>query len=303
MSDRFNTIIALVTASLVIGGSMAQAATVTATYANIQTSDNVTFNSAGHVVNYGSNPGGLAALPVGKYFRFGIYISVTDNPNAASALWAHTARPQPADLGVGALSMTVQSTDPTGRNVAAVQGLPMANVANRNASTAVVAAGPAAWGFFIERGDVTGNTMVGAVNQLGSGQMGQLFPLFSANANATPTALGMLASPGDTWFTDLEFKVTGTGGVVLTPTIFTRGTNFWRLLGIGDPGDLKDPTDDLPPSYSNDQFSTAAGDLAINPPAISINGSGPATAVPEASSAFFAVGVGLLGRRIRRRRP
>jgi hypothetical protein len=293
MNRRFTGVLVLAVLS---GLTNLHAVTITATYTNIQTSDNVNFDAAGNVANIGANLNGLSVLPVGKYFRFGMYVNVTNSPNSAAALWANTPTPQPADLGVGALAMTVQSTDPTGANVAAVQGAPA--FGGRNTSKATFVGGAAAWGFgtdpgdvfALDPGDVNGGLTPGTQNGLGRGQVGQVFELFSANAQATPTTLGMLATPGATWFNDLTFKVVGAGPVILTPTIFTQGTNVWRLADPGNPGNPADTSDDVPPTYNEDQFgdlgsSLIANDLAVNPPPIAINPE-PASMAMTLAAAF-----------------
>jgi hypothetical protein len=295
MRKRLTWVVALVGLAIVSWAPSARAATITATYVNIQTSDNLHFNAIGNVANFGSNVNALGFLPVGKFFRFGIAINVSNNANPAAALWANTPTPQPANLGVAHIAFTVQSTDSQGNNVAAVQGIPVSG--GRNASTAVILGIGTTWTFATDPGDVLGDSSQGTRNALGSGQVGQLFQIFSGNTQATANNVGVLATPGATWFDSLTFQVVGSGFYFLTPTIFTAGTNIWHLADPGNPGDPADPLDDIPPSYSSEPFSATgpSPDVAINPtPIVPI--------IPEPASMGF-ISFGLLAFLVARQTP
>jgi hypothetical protein len=268
---------------------MMRAAVITATYVNVQTSDNVTFNAAGYVQNYGNNFNSMAYLPVGKYFRFGIAISVTNNPNPAYELWEGTPTPQPRNLGAAGMAMVVYSSDPTGSNLATVQGTPRYDGRNTSKLTFV---GVSNWMFATDVGDVLG-TAAGTANALGSGQVGQSFQIYTGNSTANYTSLGLLADPGSVWFNGLMFKVVGYGPALLSPSIYTAGINIWHCISVGDPGDPLDPEDDVPPEYSPDMFGTVSNDSAVNPPLPFID--------PEPSTGVM-LSLGLLGLISRRRR-
>jgi len=281
---------------VVLCGSLAQAATITATYVNFQTADNVNFTAAGGLTNYG-NAGLPASLAVGKFFRFGISISVSGNDaTALSTYWAAGAvagsQQWPSNLGAAAMAFQVGSSDPTGTSVAAVQGTPRGD--GRNTSKAVLF-DAANWTFATDVGDVLG-TAAGTVNQLGSGQVGQSFQIYGGNATATPGNIARLAAPGSVFFNSLAFKVVGTGPVLLSPQIYSAGLNLWNVVDIGDIGDPDDSGDDVAPTFEARVFANSFGpgaDTVVNPPILSIN-------VPEPAT-MGLLALGLLGLVARRR--
>jgi len=240
----------------VFSASAAHAAVITATYVNIVTSSNINFNASGVITNFGNNAAGFSAtsLPVGTYFRFGIAISVSGNPNdsATVSAWSNDiGGQQPANLGAAG---------------------------NRNASKASIVGGSTTWAFATDPGDTNGDASVGTVNALGtSGKVGSLFQIYSANSssgNGTPA--GLLATPGSTWFTNLTYKVVGTGAVTISPQLFTAGINLWHFVSGGDPGDPSDNTTWVYPTYSSDAFS-AASDSTVNVAPLVINAPEPAS--------------------------
>jgi hypothetical protein len=273
---------------------MAQAAVITVSYVNIQTSDNVNFNALGNVANHGTNTGALATLPAGKFFRFGIAINISGNPTPIDAFnaWQGTPTPLPANLGASLMAMQVLSTQ-TGNNVLAIQGAPKDG---RNASKVAFVGGTGVWTSVTDAGDVLGNANPGTNNALGGTQVGTQFQISSGNASGTSTNVGLLASPGATWFNGLMYQVQNTNPATLTPLIFAAGVNFWQLSDPGDPGDPADSGDDIPPSFNSVPFSASFGgeaDSIVNAPAILIN-------VPEPATAGL-LALGLLGLVARRR--
>jgi hypothetical protein len=284
---------------VVLCGSMAQAAVITVSYVNIQTSSNVNFNAAGGVTNHGNNVGALGTLPVGSFFRFGIAVAVTDNANPAFAANGST----PANLGLAQLAMKVTSSDPTGLNIKAVQGNPASSdVITRNVSKLLFdnngtpanqTATSTRWTNTIDPGDVLGNDNTGTNNLLGTGEVGQRFQISTSNNAATQNALSQFALGHSThnapWFNGLMFQVVGAGGVTLTPFVDTGATLVWHNTDVGDPGEA------IPPTYSKDPFAAAFGpeaDSVINVDPILVN-------IPEPAAAGMLglALVGLVGRR------
>jgi len=288
---------------VVLCGSMAQAAVITASYVNIQTSDNVNFNAAGNLANFGTNTAALSSLPAGKFFRFGLSVVVSGNSNPASAVWDGTPTPQPTNLGAAIMSARVLSTDPAGSLIASIQGAPRTNPPDsRNTSKASIVGGSTAWGFFTEPGDALGNANVGTTNALGSGQIGSQFAIASANSTGTPTAITQLASPGSVWVNSLTFQALSNadGLVTLSPVLVASGINLWHNTSVGDPGDPTDVGDDVAPTYVSDPFSATFGpeaDSIVNAPPLAITVLGGAIPEPATAGMVGLALLGLVGRR------
>lgn len=285
VTSKFLPVLAALVALFVAGRS--QAAVITMTYVNgaISTTSNFAAGTTTAV-----NLAAPVQVTGGQFFRFGVALSVSGNPNPefgtpyAADANANYGVSYPANLGFSSLGMVVNSTDANGLNVA-----PLNNGAGKT-RVAINSAGGLWTGSTNDAGDINAASpgIAGSPSSIFRG----LGPFAPDSASAV-TGLGTLAQPGANFITTLPYSIAvgAIDGAILTPTIKLADTTIWgrTAAGVGDGGG--NISSDA--SFLNRPLDIGGADSIVAPAGIVL-------VVPEPAS-IGLVGLSLVGLLARRR--
>jgi hypothetical protein len=227
VTSKFLPALVALTAMFVAG--YAQAATITVSYVNGQVSTVSNFTTA---TTSAVNLASTVTLAAGQYFRFGVAISVSGNPNpefgsayAADANAAYGVNYANANMGFANVGVNVLSSDTAGTNIA-----PLVNGTKTRVgfNTTIFS------GATVDNGDVTGG-VAGSPSSIFKG----LGPFDPTSALAV-TGLATLATPGANYINTLPYlaSATASGAITLTPSLKLSDTNIWKetVAGADDGG-------------------------------------------------------------------
>lgn len=284
-----------------LAAGSAWAATITPSLVLGQISNTSTFTTTTSVTISGATPS-VTLLP-GQFFRFGVAIVVTNNPNPeAGSIWDQanadhgSGAALPQNLGMAVVNGQVDSSDATGALLAAqalASGL----------SKATVGAGQT-WASK-SAGGVTGNG-TGAGGKVGTSGT---FTIFEGNGaydpedNTSPAKLAYFSSSAN-FFTGVAYVANAAGVVTLSPSLIPGLLNIWTNTGAGATSDgttSGDPTANgggTPPTYAGRVFGTGTPQF---PDALGALPQIQVTITPEPASVGL-IGLSLVGLLARRRK-
>jgi hypothetical protein len=275
MFSRKCTILAA--AAAVFGyGAASRAVTISEYYIDGQIATNSSFTSGLQDIDLsGSAP--TVNLPKGDFFRFGVSLVVTNNPNpAAGDAWDLANQsvkgnpPQPQYLGLSGIGFDIPSTDPAGYSFSPVLG-PSTGIGvayPQNYSTAVFSPG-------VDLFDYTnpGNVESGVVSAM------DIFfvdlPQAESQDGVSQLALfgGMSATPSQAvpLFTQLAYQSNAAGTVTLSPSNSGVGIPVPSYWVNEYPGSVNARGNPSPAATYASQGLSPSSDIINALPALTIN--------------------------------
>ena len=249
-----------------------EAATVTYTYFNVQTSA-TSASSNSSFTNATLGAGNTLTVAPGTFVRFSIVASVTGNANTGIGDYSDTA--QPANLGLGAVGFNISDSNAASvaLNISGGQARGSVNANFVSVNTNGIAAASQIAG-------LAGSNIANLINASNPAQTPRLS--IGAETGGSTNANNLVV-------TNLTYQAVAGGSSTIAPTFGAQDTAVIIPFTAG--------TADNPPTYTNRTLVNGVGDTVTGPGNLVINVTG--TPEPASLSVLGAAAIGVLARRRR----